>query len=219
MTDARRELPDARQLLTDSLDAMNAAGSFILGLQELRYDGEPGLDTLETTGINNSICDFLSYTFEAPDSLIFELFSFQNRSLNWGAVTVIADQTQYFYQGGVDSWGDADASDETFQIIDEALVSQNMLQDSAMTWTVVAIEELDGVDVYHVRGDKVETDNGQSISSFHYWIGVDDHLIRKAYKHINSPDYNDAEKRRQNYTVVEVSNIGEVFNIQLPLEN
>ena len=220
VTNAGGELPDARQLLADSLDAMNAAESYALTYQELRYDGEPELDTLDTLSINNSICSSGSYTFEAPNRLIIEGFSFQNRLLNGGAVSVvIADQSQYFYWHGVDSWGDYDAPDETFQLIDEVFLRQETLEDSAITWTVGAIEELDGKDVYHVRGKKTETESDdRSVASYDFWIGTEDYLVRRMYGHDNSPQYFDPDRREQTYTLLEAGRFGQEFNIQLPPE-
>ena len=215
VTDAHGELPEARQLLTKSLDEMNKVKSFATISLWFNYTGMPGLENMDA---RDTGCSYRSSEYEAPDNLSTESLWFQNRSFNGGGTTVIADRTYYTYLQSEELWKlGRQAEDDDIQRF-LLILPPETLDDTAIEWATVAIEELNGVDVYHVRGDKTENDeHGQSIYSFHYWVGVDDYLVHRTYEHINSPDYNMAEIRQQTYALTEVSRFGAVFNIQAPI--
>lgn len=210
----RRELLETLQLLTDARDATNDADSFEMTSVALTYDGEPGLDIMVA---HDSSCSYISYQYESPDSIISEFQFFQNRSLNIAGISVIADRTHYTYSHSEELWkvGGQAEDDDTQGLL--GILYQGSVDDSAIQWTTAAIEKLNGVDVYYVRGDKTESDaRGQSVSSFHYWIGVNDFLIHRAFVHTESPDLNKAGVREQSYLLTDVSRFGEAFNIQPP---
>ena len=213
VSDDPGELPDVRQLLADSLVAMNAAESFALTSLWLNYEGEPEQHIMDS---RNSRCSSHSYTYQAPDRVREESLGFQNRSFNGRSISVTADQTHYGYSQGEDAWRVLGyVQDEELRGTDEAL-SQETLDDLTITWTALAIEELNGEEVYHLHGNGSESET-LTVAEYDYWIGVEDHLIRRVFRYIGAPGYNEPEKRRQTYELVEVGRFGEVFNIQPPL--
>ncbi len=210
----RSELPEPLKLLTDALDATKEAASFEMTSRWFDYEGEPGLSVMEA---RDSSCSFISHEYEAPNSFTSEFQFFQNRSFNGRWTSLVAEGTHYNYSQSEGLWKvGGQAEDDEIQRALEIL-PQETLDDSTIEWTTVAIEELDGLNTYHVRGDKTGIGNGQHASTFHFWIGVDDNLVRRTYQHTNEPDYNDAEKRRQTYGFTEVSSFGEAFNIVVPI--
>ncbi len=215
VSDDPGELPDARQLLADSLDAMNTAETFALTSLWLNYDGEPGLDIMDT---RDSSCSSQSYEFEAADRQTNEDLWFQSRSFNGRSIEVSADQTRYGYSQREEDWRVLGyVEEEEFRRTD-VTYTQDSLEDLTITWTTVAIEKLNGVDVYHVHGDRTE-DEGEAlaVTSYDYWIGVDDYLVRRMYRHDDSPGYLDTKKREQIYALVDIGRFGDLFDIQPPL--
>ncbi len=213
----RSELLEPLQLLIDARDTTNDADSFEMTSVALTYDGEPGLAVMAA---QDSSCSYVSYQYESPDNFISEFQYFQNRSFSAGWTTVIANRNSYTYSQSEESWQESgQVEDDDIQGLLQILYLET-LDDSATEWTTVAIEELDGTDVYHVRGDKTENDDlGQSVSSYHYWIGVRDHLVHRVFIRTESPDLNKAGVQEQTYLLTEVSRFGDVFNIQPPPED
>ena len=210
------ELPAPLPLLFNAQDATSDAVSFELTSIWFNYVGEQGLDIMEA---RDSTCSFSSYQYEAPDNFASAYQFFQNRSYNGGGTGLVAGGIYYSYSQDERVWKvGGQAEDDDIQRVIEVL-PQEALNDSTIEWTTVAIEDLNGVKTYHVRGDKNEIDNGQELFAFHIWIGVEDKLIRRTYQHTDAPNYYDTEKRRQTYELTEVSRFGEDFNIQPPPED
>ena len=209
------ELPDASQLVADSLEAMNTAESFAFTSLSIRYQGEPGQRVMDSRITN---CDQSSLTYEAPDSLTVENTSFHQRSYRGTETQLLAEQTWYGFSQERDTWlVQRYIHNQELQVADVA-VRQDTLNDSAIKWTTVAIENLNGEDVYHVQGIKSENEGEtRETSSFDLWIGIADNLIRKMFIHHDSPGYVDPQRREQDYELVDFERYGEDFSIRSPL--
>ena len=215
LSDDPVNLPDAAQLVADSLDAMNAAESFALTSLSLRLEGEAGERAMQA---RRTDCEQSSHTYGAPDSLTSESASFHRRSYNGTRIQVLAEQTWYGFSQERDTWlVQRYVHNQELQVAD-VIVRQNTLSDSATSWITVAVENLNGEDVYHVRGNKSESEGEtRATSSFDLWIRVEDKLIRRTFIHHNSPGYVDPERREQDYELIDFERYGEDFNIRSPL--
>ena len=215
VNDDRRDLPDAARLVTDSLDALNRIDSFSLTFLAISLEGEAGERVMQASRTD---CEQSSHTYETPGSLTSESASFHRRSYHGTQTQVLAEHAWYIYSQERDTWlVQRFVEDEESQVID-LIIRKSMLSDSTIMWEIIAIEDMNGENVWHVRGSKSEnTGETQATSSLDLWIGVDDNLIRRMFIHEDSPGYSDPSRRTQDYILTEIERFGEEFNIQPPL--
>ena len=219
--------PDPGEVIGDSNDAMKALGS-VAATVTLWHNGGEQQENLMLT--YQRYCFTAYVEWETPDWFFVRHSAWEGRGpYSIGSDVVLGGEIHslsYWYEG---SSRETEEFPEFFAgYLRSALADQQLADldweewitlaiergNPDIRWKDVAIESLDGTDVYHLIGT-LERPDGATVTT-NFWIGVEDSFIRRIYSQGSVLDRYSLSGIRQVYELWEFNGFSQEFGIQAP---
>ena len=198
------EADDAQNIVMRSVQAMDALSTYA------------ATDVLYRFGPWNQLCDLNLDQYTKQNGRTSRRTTFFDEELSTDVAHIFLGGLEYTRDAEADGWTQEQYDSTALLSWPHTDILDLAISDGVSNLKVVAKESIGGTEVYRINGE-ITREEGDSEDKLSLWIGIDDHLLRRAIITTERDDL--GSERDRDYRLVEFHSFNEDFNIQPPPED